>query len=319
MQKLISLLSKFAGRKVLVIGDVMLDKYVLGDVKRISPEAPVQVVNVKEEKYLPGGAANVAVNIASLKARPYLIGVMGRDSAGDILQSELKKQHIDANLFKEDRPTTQKVRIVARSQQLLRADYESDASIGRDMEKDIINCVREKIALVENVVVCDYAKGTITKGLMNFLVKTCSKQKKKLLVDPKPRNFTYYKGAYVITPNLSEAKQINNIYGGTEITAEELGRKIQKKLGCNILIKLGERGCMLYESRGTELLINSKKREVYDVTGAGDTLIAALAVALAAGADLENAAKIANAAAGIVVEKFGAATTTIEELASDLR
>ena len=316
--RLLRIIGQFKGKKILVIGDIMLDKYIWGEVSRISPEAPVQVVNVLRESYAPGGAANVANNIAALNAKAFMVGIVGNDNAKDSLISELEKREIDVEgIFTEkNKPTIQKVRVIGRSQQLLRFDYEEKGYVNADTEKNILDFILGKIDGADAVIVSDYAKGVITKNLMETIIKISKEKNKIVIVDPKPRHKDFYKNSTLITPNHTEAHQMTNLEEeeNTDNDVEKMGKRLIKELNSNVLITRGEKGMSLFEKNGEITHIPAYAKEVYDIVGAGDTSVAFLTLALASGASFKEGAIIANHAAGITVGKIGTSTVSIEEL-----
>ncbi|MEQ8222183.1 MAG: D-glycero-beta-D-manno-heptose-7-phosphate kinase [Candidatus Eremiobacterota bacterium] len=312
------ILDNFKDKNILVIGDIMLDKYIYGEVDRISPEAPVQVVNVKKEKYILGGAANVANNTASLGTRTNICGVTGEDEAGNILLSCLQEKHINGDMVFGDKAkkTIQKIRVVSQSQQLIRIDYENTVDISKDTEEKIIQQLKKKIHNYDVIVISDYAKGTITKEIAEFVIKYSNK---KVIIDPKPKHKEFYKGAYLITPNLKEAVEMTGIYAENEDAISIIGHKLMEEMNSHILITCGAQGMYLFKKDGDFFKLPTKAREVYDVTGAGDTVIATIATAIASGGTMKEASYIANYAAGIVVGKAGTATTTVEEIKREIK
>lgn len=296
------IIESFKGKKILVIGDVMLDKYIHGSVTRISPEAPVQVVKVEKESYVPGGAANVANNIAALGGTAILLGAVGKDPGAEILTRILNEKGVATEFLVWNAPTIVKVRVVGQSQQLLRIDYEDETAINA---QEISKKISKLAANADIIIISDYAKGTINEEVM----KAALSSGKKVIIDPKPKNFKLYKGAFLIKPNFSEAKEIAGISDIAEIS-----KKLKEQTGANILITKGKEGMSLFETDGANLHVPTEAREVYDVTGAGDTVTAALALSIAAGAKLKEAALIANHAAGIKVGKAGTATVSAKEL-----
>jgi len=315
-EKLLKIIEQFKNKKILVIGDVMLDKYIWGEVSRISPEAPVQVVNVLKESYAPGGAANVANNIAALNGKSYIVGIVGDDEANKILLSELQKRNINVDgIFKDNNnPTIQKVRVIGRSQQLLRFDYEKKGYVDSNVESNILSFIEENIRSFDAIAISDYAKGVITKNLMKKLKEICKKNNKKIIVDPKPKHKDFYKNVTLVTPNHTEAHEILNIEIESEDEVSVIGKKLIEVFNCPILMTRGEKGMSLFELNGEITNIPTKAKEVYDVTGAGDTSVATIALSLASGASLKEAAVIANHAAGITVGKVGTSTVSIDEL-----
>ncbi len=307
---------RFSEVSVLVVGDLMLDRYIWGEVSRISPEAPVQVVNVRKESLAPGGAANVAANIGALRGKSIVVGVLGRDGAKRELARIMKRYSADIRSVFTDpkKPTTHKVRVMAQSQQLLRIDYENTEYINRDDEAKTIANIRKRIREANAVVVSDYAKGIITERIMRALVRLSKRTGIPLIVDPKPRHAPLYRDSTLITPNEKEAREMALVLGirGEDIAG--IGRGIQKKTGSNILVTRGEKGMSLLPLKGSAIHIPTMAKEVYDVTGAGDTVVAVLALALGAGTGLEEAAVLANHAAGITVAKVGTSTVSQDEL-----
>jgi len=314
--ELINIIEKFKNKKILVIGDIMLDKYIWGEVSRISPEAPVQVVNVYKESYTPGGAANVANNIATLNSNVFMVGIVGNDTTKDKLIIELKKRNIDTSglITDENKRTIRKVRVFGRSQQLLRFDYEKKGYINTETENNIFDFVSKKIDEIDAVVVSDYAKGVITKNLMEQLIELCNKKNKIIVVDPKPKHKAFYKNSTLVSPNHTEAHKMINYSEGAEADIEKTGKLLLEELHSNVLITMGEKGMTLFEKNGKITHIPTFAKEVYDIVGAGDTSVATLTLALASGASFEQAAIIANHAAGITVGKIGTSTVSIEEL-----
>ncbi len=296
------IIENFKGKRILVIGDVMLDKYIYGSVTRISPEAPVQVVKVEKESYVPGGAANAACNIAALGGTVYLVGFVGKDPEAGILANLLAEKGVISDFAIWNAPTIQKARVVGHTQQLLRIDYESEPSINA---KDVIEKIKKFIAAADIIVISDYAKGIVNEEVMKTVL-SCGK---KVIVDPKPKNLKLYKGAFLIKPNFAEAKEIT---GKQDIM--EIGRALQEQTGANILITRGKEGMSLFETNGVDMHIPTEAREVYDVSGAGDTVTASIALAVAVGVELKEAAIIGNHAAGIKVGKAGTATVSAKEL-----
>lgn len=319
---LVDVVNNFQGRKVLVAGDVMLDKYSYGDSTRVSPEAPVLIVKVEREVYIPGGAGNTASNITSLGGKAYLVGVVGKDNEKDVLINALKKRGVNVNgvVVDNSRPTTLKERIVAQNQQVVRRDREVDYCISCDFEGVLLGKIESLISKCDVVVVSDYAKGVITKDLMACIIPLVRSANKYIVIDPRPKNVSLYKGCDVITPNLVEAKAMVGEANVRDVLLNDegfIGINLCDKLNCNVLLTLGERGMTFFEKIGNEYKeshMHTITKGVHDVTGAGDTVVAAFALALASGAGYVDAAKISNYAAGIVVGKFGTATTTREEL-----
>jgi len=311
------ILGRFKEKKILVIGDIMLDKYIWGDVERISPEAPIQIVRVEKENYVPGGAANVANNIMSLGGNCILIGVVGKDDAKKTLKRELTKRKIQSVLIEDKRPTIQKVRIIAKNQQLLRMDYEDKQYIERHIEKQFVEAI-QKFSKLDGIIISDYAKGMITKDLIKEIVNIGSSEGIPIIVDPKPRHIDYYKDVTLITPNRKEASEMTRIDGIEDTDVEAMGEVLLKNLNANVLITRGGKGMSIIEKDKKPHHIPTKAKEVFDVSGAGDTSVAALTLAITSKATLLEAANIANHAGGIVVAKVGTSTATHQELKRSL-
>ncbi|HUR33890.1 MAG TPA: D-glycero-beta-D-manno-heptose-7-phosphate kinase [Vicinamibacterales bacterium] len=313
-----TLVSRLGHRRVLVVGDVMIDRFIVGTVTRISPEAPVPVVRFQSEHSRLGGAANVAHNLAALGARVALVGMVGTDSAAARLRDQLAAAGLDAQGLVDDsgRPTVEKVRIIAgRNQQVARIDYEDDRDVSGEPEARLIERVVRLGATADVLLVSDYLKGTITRGIMDALLGL--KQKgAPLLVDPKIPHLDCYRGATLVTPNNQEAELATLRVIRTNDDARAAAADFRARAACeSVLITRGEHGMWL-SSDEVEGAIPATAREVADVTGAGDTVVATLALALAAGGSLAEAAVLANHAAGIVVGKFGPATVSPHELSA---
>lgn len=311
-------LERFIGQNILVLGDLMLDEYLWGDARRISPEAPVQVIDIQRETLAPGGACNVAVNIVSLGGKVFLGGVVGKDSAAQCLKSELSRLNVDVAGLVEDkqRPTITKTRLVARNQQIVRYDRESRAPLSAYIRQNILDWVERVLPQVALCVFSDYAKGISTPEFMQEFIKLVVLHQKPLLVDPKGNGFQKYRGAVLITPNLQETE----VATGMEIRSPDdlmaACNILRERLpGTNILVKQGPLGMTLFAGgSGGIFHVDAVARQVFDVTGAGDTVIAVFAMALASGVDWEESTRLANRAAGIVVGKVGTASVTLEEL-----
>lgn len=315
--KIKRIIAKFKKLKIMVIGDLILDEFLWGDVERISPEAPVPVVWVRSESFMPGGASNVANNIASLGAKVYLSGITGKDRNADILVAELEKRgiNLDGVVVDGQRPTTLKTRIIAHHQQVVRVDRERLDSIDDNMYDQMFAFINKKIKEVDAIIIEDYGKGLVTSRLLSRLIPLVKRHKKIITVDPKVDHFSYYKGVSSITPNLKEAQEISGLKAKTESDIDKIGRKILKELNSeSVLLTLGEGGMRLFEKNGKIIHIPTMAQDVFDVSGAGDTVIAAFTLGLSCGINPRYAAYIANYAAGIVVGKVGVATVTSQEL-----
>ena len=312
------ILERARDRRVVVLGDVMLDEFIWGDVTRISPEAPVPVVNIKRESIHLGGAANVLANITAIGASGNVIGVVGRDAAAEKLRESLRKdggvQTDDMLIADNKRPTTIKTRIIAHNQMVVRADREHRGAINGNVESQIIEATKRAIADADALVISDYDKGVITPRILSEVLPLAY-DKMPVLIDPKMRNFDSYRPATLLTPNHHEALRVTNLEEDSDETLSSAARSIRKRLACDaVLITRGEHGMMLLEGENDPVFVKTAAREVFDVTGAGDTVIATLAVALAVGASMTEAAVLANHAAGIVVGKLGTATADAKEI-----
>ncbi len=310
------LINAFPSVRVFVIGDLIMDHFLWGRVRRISPEAPVPVVEVEREDLMLGGAANVAHNICSLGAAVSLTGVIGQDDDGRRFLQALKKVGIPAEgiVRDETRPTTTKTRIIAHNQQVVRYDREKKDGIKATVTKEVLSYIRNAVTEADVVVVSDYAKGLISEGLMKKTVALCSRKKSPLVVDPKVEHLDFYRGADIVTPNNLEASLGAGMEIRDERTLKKVGLALKERLESRaLLITRGEHGMSLFENN-SETHIPTVAKEVYDVSGAGDTVAGVLALSLAAGASFREAAVMANFAAGVVVGKLGTATLTAEEL-----
>ncbi|MBX9659274.1 MAG: D-glycero-beta-D-manno-heptose-7-phosphate kinase [Nitrospiraceae bacterium] len=310
-------LQRFPQASLLVIGDLILDHYVMGRVSRISPEAPVPVVHVESETLRLGGAANVFNNILALGGKADLCGVIGADESGRLLLKELGKSRSGRGgvIIDHDRPTTRKSRVIAHNQQIVRYDMEGRQELKGTLQKRLLRYVESRIRELSCIVVSDYAKGVVSAALMTELTRMAALRKIPIIVDPKVEHFSYYKGVTVMTPNHLEATQAAGLHGDDDQTINQAGAVIRQRLGCqSVLITRGEKGMSLYEGEGTSWHLPTQARQVYDVTGAGDTVIGTLALALATGANMREAATLANHAAGIVVGMVGTATVSPKQL-----
>lgn len=316
-----NLLKKFPETGVLVIGDLMVDQYIEGTVERISPEAPVPVVEVSKEYLLLGGAANVANNISSLGGKVFVTGIIGEDEMGRILIRKLREKGIytDGIIVEKNRHTIVKTRIYAHDQQVVRFDKEIKSDISKSALSQILKCVRDCLPKIGAIILSDYSKGVITKNLIKKLLEL-TRSRVFVAVDPKIGHFDYYKGVSLITPNINETSfgsGVNIIDKKTLIKAGKiLLNKLQPKA---VLITRGDKGMALFEKSGGVTHIPTFAKEVYDVTGAGDTVIAAFTLCYSAGAKLKEAAIFANHAAGIVVGKHGTAVVTPKDITASIR
>jgi rfaE bifunctional protein kinase chain/domain len=317
VSNLISIIEKFSDLKILVVGDVMLDRYWWGSVKRISPEAPVPVVNLEKTSLVAGGAANVAANIVGLGAKPYLIGVTGEDEEASLVTKVLESINVPTEYLIniENRPTTIKTRIIAHHQQVVRIDQEDTQPISDSSERKIISLIEKIIEQVGVVVVSDYAKGVVTENVVLRLISNARQLNKPILNDPKGRDYSKYKRATLLTPNKQEAATACNLEFEGQDLVEKAGSGLMQTLNVDaVLITQGEKGMTLFERNKSPYHLDTLARDVYDVTGAGDTVIASLGVAVGAGANLAEASEIANITAGLVVEEVGTTAINVKKL-----
>jgi D-beta-D-heptose 7-phosphate kinase/D-beta-D-heptose 1-phosphate adenosyltransferase len=312
--RLSTLLGAAAGRRIAVIGDAMLDVYLRGDVDRISPEAPVPVVRVREKRMALGGAANVAQNVVALSAHCELVCVVGADASAGVLRQMLVAIGApDGAIVETSRPTTTKTRVLARAQQVVRVDEEEDGELGaKDVER-VLTAVRQAVERADAVVLEDYNKGVLVSAVIEEALAVAAARGVPVVVDPKYRNFFSYRGATIFKPN---RRELESALGATmDVEHPETLPALVQRLGvANLLLTLGERGMVLVGAKGETVRVPTTAREVYDVVGAGDTVTAYLAVMLAAGATVAEAAVIANFAAGVEVGKLGAATVSGAEV-----
>lgn len=315
LKKMQKIINDFTKQKVLVLGDIMLDKYIWGNVGRISPEAPVPVVEVSKDTSCLGGAGNVAHSLESLDASPLLVGVVGDDPEGLWIKENVPDSR---GIFVDgSRPTTVKTRIIAHHQQIVRVDLEKKSPLSVKMEEQIVRFIQEEKC--DGILISDYNKGTLSRSLVSKTLSFFRKRKYPVFVDPKFQNFFLYSPVTLITPNHHEAARIVNHECATDAQVEKAGEKILSRIVAPyLIIKRGEQGMSVFEKRKKVRHIPTGAKEVFDITGAGDTVIATASLALLAGSTIMEAAVLANAAAGIVVGKIGTATVTTEELLSSL-
>jgi D-beta-D-heptose 7-phosphate kinase/D-beta-D-heptose 1-phosphate adenosyltransferase len=301
-------------KKVTIIGDVMIDQYITGVVRRISPEAPVPIFEEKNERFVAGGAGNVAANVASLKGMARLYGVRGEDTYGYELERILKDQGVTTRVAIDvSRPTTRKTRYIAgHHQQLMRSDHESRLPIAQAIREklyDDLTCHS-----CDAIICSDYAKGVISQELVTRLIKFGHRAEIPIIIDPKPSSKIDYRGAYLITPNRTEASELAGFALDTKENIARAGKSLVNRLESNVLITLGEEGMALFQRNGDEYAIPAQTHEVADVSGAGDTVVAVMALALASNYSLQKAMQVANRAAGIKVTKSGTQSVTYTEL-----
>ena len=318
-KRALEIIGNFSRAKVLVVGDIMLDHFIWGKVSRISPEAPVPVVEVQSDNLMLGGCANVLNNIFSLGGTVYVTGVIGPDSMGERLLGELYKRRIDTDgiIVEADRPTTLKTRIVAHSQQVVRFDRESRRPIKSNSVEKIIGYIKRVKSKLGAVIISDYNKGVITKPLLDGIREVISRKGIPVCVDPKQNDFSLYQGFDIITPNHYEAGRAAGIEIMDMHDVMKIGRMLLDRFNFKaLLITRGEEGMNLFEKDGKTICTTfpAEAREVFDVTGAGDTVIGVFALCIASGATFKEAAALANYAAGIVVGKVGTASISQDEL-----
>jgi len=321
LDSLRSIVGRFRGRRVAVLGDVMVDRYMWGRVDRISPEAPVPVVEVERESMSLGGAGNVAANLSALDAQPALISLRGDDADGSALERALKERGVLAEGLLVDgaRPTTVKTRIIAHSQQVVRADRETRADVQGELFERLSAAIERGLESAEALVVSDYGKGVVHPGTLETALGKCRRRGIPVCVDPKESHIDAYRDATILTPNQHEAGYVQGRRIVDETSLMEVGWGLQRRLNAGaVLITRGPDGMSLFERGGRYTSLPTVAREVYDVTGAGDTVVSVVALALASGADLVSACRLANHAAGIVIREVGTATCTTAELLADL-
>jgi len=317
IEKGLEIIPQLKGRKVLVVGDLMIDEYIWGDVSRMSPEAPVPVVGVNQETLRLGGASNVAHNVISLGGKIELCGLVGDDQMGRYMISDLKGRGVGTRgiITSADRPTTVKTRVIAHNQQVVRVDREVIGLLTNEEEQIMMASIRSLLAGCGAIVISDYAKGVVTPILIREIVNTASEAGVSVVVDPKVNHFATYRDVTVLTPNLLEASAGAGMIIDSIDALLEAGHIILEKLNSSyLIITRGDQGMTLFTKGGQPVHIPAVSREVYDVTGAGDTVVSALALAISAGLSMEASASIANVAAGIVVGEVGTVPVTLQQL-----
>jgi len=319
------ILGRFSRVKILVVGDIMMDRSISGRVSRISPEAPVPVIVVENEDFTLGGAGNVANNILSLGGKVSLCGLIGDDENGKKIYKTLIEKGIKTDgIFQEKgRQTTVKTRIIAHHphhQQLVRIDRETTDSPKASTLQKLLDFLETNVENFDGIVISDYGKGLLRKKLSQSIIQQARRLKKFVMVDPKMKNFSYFKGATVVTSNIKEASEKSRIPIAGKLFVDRMGKKLLGQLGCDVLIiTQGEEGMTIFEAHKKPRHVQNAAKEVFDVTGAGDTVIGTMALARGAGAKVIEAANLANLAAGVVVEKRGTATLSREELIKAIR
>ena len=317
IKRLEQIRKNFAGKRIAVFGDMMLDCYFWGEVQRISPEAPVPIVEVDEEFYRFGGAANVAFNILKLGGIPLPIGVIGADNDGDKFISLMNNIDISSKgiIIDENRPTTAKIRVIADHQHVVRIDKESKKNINHKIEKQIFKFLSENIDSIDGIILQDYNKGVLTKNLIGNIIQLANKEGKIIAVDPKFKNFFEFKNVTVFKPNRSETERVFGMKIEDDKDIDTAGAKLLENLHAKyVLLTLGKEGIALFEKGEKAKRIGTKARKVSDVSGAGDTVISTLTIALAAQANISEAAYLANFAGGLVCEEVGIVPIEIDKL-----
>lgn len=314
----VNVVNKFPSKKILVLGDIMLDKYLYGETSRISPEAPVPVVKILRTEKVLGGAGNTANNVASLGSNVFLAGVIGKDTEGEMLFRILKNKKITPFLVEDpDRPTTVKKRVISgNNYQLLRLDYEKTSEISEHVQKELFIKIKKSINNIDALIISDYNKGVITEKLIKSVIKLAKKHKKPVIVDGKPNHVMYFKDCTLITPNLKEAMEMT----GIKQDIVNMGKELVKMLNSNVFITRGPEGISVFNKTGNHThVLPLKVTKVFDITGAGDTVVAVSTLGLVSGLKLIDSARLANYGAGVVVQKPGTSTITPDELRSTFK
>lgn len=321
-RKLQAYLHKFSQARILVIGDLIVDHYIWGKVHRVSPEAPVPVVHVQSETFRLGGASNVFHNILTLGGQVELCGVIGADEDGKEFLRQLKKTNASMTgvIVDASRPTIRKCRVVAHNQQIVRYDVEQSHAINTAVERKILKYIIQRLPNLSGIVISDYAKGMITPKMVEQIRSSASTHRVPVIVDPKVEHMGYYAGVTVVTPNHLEAHQAAGFLPTQQVPIDQVGFALRDRLQCQaVIITRGEEGMSIFQEQGRTWTIPAVAKQVYDVTGAGDTVVSTLALAMSVGASLPEAAMLANHAAGIVVGMVGTATVSRQQLKDSLR
>ena len=312
------LIGWFRNKRVLVVGDVMLDEFIRGDVTRISPEAPVPVVDLRDRLATAGGAGNAAANVVSLGGQATIVALIGRDGVGAMLRDALGARGIDTSslVASAERPTTHKLRVIAHAQQIVRVDAETRAPLGPELEREIVDVAGRVADTADAALVSDYAKGVVSDTVARAVIARAAKNGLPVVVDPKGRRWEKYVGATVITPNVLELDDVSGVHteNADESIVDAGGRVLASLDGASLLVTRGARGMTLLRQGSAALHLPTLARSVYDVTGAGDTVVGALALALAARVPIEDALVLASHAARIAVSKVGTTAVSAEEL-----
>ncbi|MEM3405623.1 MAG: PfkB family carbohydrate kinase [Candidatus Pacearchaeota archaeon] len=320
MKNLIEKIKNFKSKKILVIGDLILDEYIEGYSERLSPEAPVPVINFQKQVYCLGGAGNTSLNIKKLNSEPILIGVLGNDKESKIFKNLLENNEIKYNyiLTSKNNRTINKERIISNNQQICRIDKNDKIILSKKEEKYLINSFYDNLDS-DVIVISDYGKGTVTKYLLKVIIEEGNKTKKTIIIDPKPKNTLYYKNASFITPNYKEAQEMLKLNFQFNLqNAEILAEKLYRFLNSNVLLTLSENG-IYYYSKKLKKHFPTHKREVRDVSGAGDVVVASLAVGIANKLKIKDSIFLANHAAGVKVQKYGVQPVSLEEVIYDIK
>lgn len=319
--KLLEILEKLEAKNILVIGDIILDKYIFCSVERISQEAPVPVAWVKDEENILGGAANVANNLKALGMSVELIGQIGQDRSARKISQLLKEKDIKADkiISTQDFTTIKKLRVVSQKQQLIRLDYEKNEDLKPELEKEILNYLAENFPSYDLIIISDYAKGFITKRLAQSIIEKAKQSNKTIIGDPKPTHKDYYQNISLITPNIIEAEAMIGLKITNDKMAEQVGKLLQEQLNCDVVLTRGSQGMMIFEKDKSYSILPKFKKQIYDVTGAGDTVLAMIAACLANNVRLRETCELASVAANIVIEKFGTATVNLGEIKNYLK
>jgi len=318
--RLNELFHSFSQKKIMVVGDLMLDRYLWGSVSRISPEAPVPVVDIDSQSVRAGGAANVSANVISLGAQSIPVGVIGDDEAGQTLIQIFNEMElpVDGLIVDSSRPTTEKTRVIANDQHVVRTDHEVRTDIYKDIQKKILEHIESHFD-ADGIILEDYNKGLLSPGLIHSIIKLANTNKVPIFVDPKFTNFFEYKNVTLFKPNRKEVADKMGVHLNVETNLETVGFELMKKLQCeSLLITLGEHGLALFESDQSMVQIPTRAKRVHDVSGAGDTVIATLAVAFVSNATMKEAATLANHAAGIVCGEVGIVPISQDKLLDDI-
>lgn len=322
MEKLLSIVKNFRKPRILIVGDLMLDEYIWGDVNRVSPEAPIPVLDVKDITFIPGGAANTANNIKTLGGKVVLVGIVGQDEKGRILIELLKEKGIDIEgvVLDKNRKTTLKTRAVARDQHIVRIDQENREPIDKDAENKILNFIKSRLKEIDSIIISDYLKGVVTLDLAKSIIALCRENNIPCLADAKGDDYSRYENCHLLTPNEKELAFALNLKIDNDERLLTAGKKILSEFSCdNVLVKQGKQGMTLFEKNGDIFHFPAVNKKAKDVSGAGDTSIAVLALSLASGAEPREAVILASHACGVAVGKVGTAVVLPEELENSLK